>query len=107
MPTHHDPIELVPGDDWEIPGAVLDADGNPLDLSDADFEWVLVDTGGNPITLAAEVEVTDAADGAISISIPTSDTTGLDPGFYMDALHVTFPAAGRSMVWQGQIVVSD
>ena len=27
MPTHHDPIELLAGDDWEIPGALLDAVG--------------------------------------------------------------------------------
>lgn len=46
MPTHHDPIELVAGDDWEIPGALLDDNGNPLDLSDAEFAWVVVDTGG-------------------------------------------------------------
>jgi hypothetical protein len=35
--------------------------GQPLDLTNAQFEWVLVDTGGNPITLAAEVDVMDAA----------------------------------------------
>jgi hypothetical protein len=54
----------------------------------------------------AEVEVTDSADGAISISVPASDTTGLDPGFYTDALHVTFAAGGSSTVWHGQIIVS-
>jgi hypothetical protein len=87
------------GDDWEIPGALLDANGNPLDLTGAEFEWVLIDSGRNPITLAAEVDVTDPADGAI----PASDTTGLDPGFYTDALHVTF--AGSSTVWHGHIIV--
>jgi hypothetical protein len=105
MPTHHDPVVVVAGDDWEIPGALFDADGNPLDLTSAEFEWVLVDTGGNPITLVAEVEVTDLADGAISISVPASDTNGLDPGFYTDALHVTFAAGGSSTVWHGQIIV--
>jgi hypothetical protein len=38
MPTHHDPIEFLAGDDWEIPGALLNDNRNPLDLSDAEFE---------------------------------------------------------------------
>jgi hypothetical protein len=105
MPTHHDPIELLAGDDWEIPGALLDDNGNPLDLSNAEFEWVLVDRGGNPITLAAEVEVTDPAEGAINIMVLASDTAGLDPGFYTDALRVEFPTPGRSTVWHARLIV--
>jgi hypothetical protein len=48
----------------------------------------------------------DAADAAINIIVPTSDTAGLDPGFYTDALRVEFPIPGRSTVWHGQILVA-
>jgi hypothetical protein len=45
MPAHHDPIELIAGDPWEIPGTLTDDNGDPLDLTGAEFEWVLVYTG--------------------------------------------------------------
>jgi hypothetical protein len=105
MPTHHGFIEVVAGDPGEIPGTLTDADGQPLDLTNAQFEWVLVDAGGNPITLAAEVDVMDAAAGAIGIYVPATDTAG-DPGYYTDALRVNLPSAGDATVWHGQILVA-
>jgi hypothetical protein len=106
MPTHHDLIELVAGDTWEIPGTLTDANGSPLDLTNAQFEWVLVDTGGNPITLAAAVDVMDAETGAVGIYVPAGDTAGLDPGYYTDALRVNLARADSAMVWHGQILVA-
>src|SRR6516162_769007 len=105
MPAHHGLVELVAGDPWEIPGTLTDATGQPLDLTNAQFEWVLVDTGGNPITLAAEVDLMDAAAGAIGIYVPAGDTAGLDPGYYTDALRVKLPSAGNATVCHGQILV--
>ena len=106
MPTHHGLIELIAGDPWEIPGTLTDINGNPLELTNAQFEWVLVDTGDNPIALGAEVDVMDAATGAIGIYVPASDTAGLDPGYYTDALRVNLPSAGGATVWHGQILVA-
>jgi hypothetical protein len=105
MPTHHGLIELVAGDPWEIPGTLTDDNGQPLDLTNAQFEWALVDTGRNPITLAAAVDVIDAAAGVLGIYVRASDTAGLDPGYYTDALRVKLPSAGGATVWHGQILV--
>ena len=60
---------------------------------------------GNPITLAAEVDVMDAA-GAIDIYVPTGNTAGLDPGYYTDALRVHLRGAGGATVWHGEILVA-
>ena len=68
------------------------------------MQWVLVDSGGNPVALTAEVNVTNAARGAICISLAASDTAGLDPGYYSDGLRVTMPSGERS-TWHGQILV--
>ena len=104
MPTHHEPIEVIAGDTWDIPGTLLDANGSPIDLNGATLEWALVDSGGNPVAIAAEVTVTDAAGGAICISVGANDTAGLDPGYYQDGLRVMMPR-GERRTWQGRIQV--
>ena len=104
MPEHHEPIEVIAGETWDIPGTLLDANGSPIDLTGAALEWVLVDSGGNPVAIAAQVTMTDAASGAICISIPGSETAGLDPGYYNDGLRVTTPR-GECSTWHGQIQV--
>ena len=35
MPTHHEPIEVIAGETWDIPGTLLDANGSPIDLNGA------------------------------------------------------------------------
>ncbi len=104
MPDHHEPIEVIAGEIWDIPGSLQDANGGPIDLTGAALEWALVDSGGNPVVIAAEVTVTDAARGAICISISANDTAGLDPGYYSDGLRVTMPS-GERRTWQGHIQV--
>jgi hypothetical protein len=62
--THHGDIEVMPGDDWIIPGVLLDANGNPLDLSDCKLSWALVGPDGNGVAVAedaVDLEITDAA----------------------------------------------
>jgi hypothetical protein len=58
MPEHHEPIEVVAGETWDIHGTLLDANGTPIDLTGATVEWVLVDSGGNPVAVTSEVTIT-------------------------------------------------
>ena len=104
MPEHHEPIEVIAGEPWEIPGTLLDANGSPIDLAGAILEWALVDSGGNPVAIPAEVTITDTAVGAICISISANDTAGLDPGYYNDGLRATVPG-GERRIWHGYIQV--
>jgi hypothetical protein len=104
MPEHHEPIEVIAGETWDILCTLLDANDSPIDLTGATVEWALIDSGGNPVAIAAQVTMTDAASGAICISIPGNETAGLDPGYYNDGLRVTLRGGGRS-TWLGHIQV--
>ena len=104
MREHHEPIEVIAGEPWDIPSTLLDANGFPVDLTGATLEWALVDSGGNPVAITADVAVIDAAAAAICISVLANDTAGLDPGYYKDGLRVTMPC-GKPSNWHGQIQV--
>ena len=104
MPKHHEPIEVIAGEPWDIPGTLLDSNGSPIGLAGATLQWALVDSGGNPVAITANVTVTDAAAGTICISVGASDTAGLDTGYYRDGLRVTMPG-GEQLTWQGYIQV--
>lgn len=45
---HHDPAELMAATDWGIDGTLLDADGQPLDLSNATLNWTVIGPAGTP-----------------------------------------------------------
>ena len=104
MSEHHEPLEVIAGEPWDIPGTLLDANRVPIDLTGATLEWVLIDSGGNPVAITAEVTVTEAAAGAICISVVHEATAGLDPGQYNDGLRVTTPG-GERRIWHGYIQV--
>jgi hypothetical protein len=45
---HHDPLEFVAGDDWDIGAALLRPDGTAYDLTDASVIWMLRGPDGAP-----------------------------------------------------------
>jgi hypothetical protein len=104
MRALHEPIEVIAGEPWEIPATLLDANGTLVDLAGAALEWVLIDRGDNPVAITAKVTVTDAAAGAVCISIAGNETAGLDPGYYIDGLRVTMPG-GERHTWHGRLQV--
>ena len=75
MPKHHEAIEVIAGEPWDIPGTLLDGNGSPIGFAGA---------------------TSDAAAGTICISVGASDTAGLDTGSYRDGLRVTMPGAGNN-----------
>lgn len=108
MPSHHDDINLVAGDDWVIPGTLLDANGNALDLTSASFNWVLVDPNGEVVnTLVSASTLTPQQPltaGQIQISVPRANTEALLAGRYHDSLRV-IDANQVSSYWVGTILV--
>jgi hypothetical protein len=54
-------VEIIAGEPWDIPGILLDAHSSPIDLTGATLEWALVDSGGSPVAMTADVTVIDAA----------------------------------------------
>jgi hypothetical protein len=107
--NHHDDVQLYAGDDWTIRGMLFDEQGNPLDLTDATFTWVLIDADGqpSPASDAASIEAVEPPTaGLIIITVPDTATTGLAPGRYTDALRVHDGAGEHSTMWTGRVLVS-
>lgn len=75
------------GDSLTISVTVYDGDGNTLDITGADFEWVLVDRATDTTLLTKStggggISITDATNGEFEISIDSADTQDMDPGYY-------------------------
>jgi hypothetical protein len=86
-PTNHPPVEVVANDDWVFTGNLTDTNGQPLDLTDATIEWVLVDSQGACVASfpgLASITVVGNAPGVVIITL-ARDATDLPPGGYTDA----------------------
>jgi hypothetical protein len=104
--THHDDVELVAGDDWTVDGLLLDVNGLPLDLTNATFEWTLIDPNGLPVVEvigAADITTVPGNSGAVQIKVPKQFTTPLPSGRYHDAMRVNISIS--STFWVGTILV--
>ena len=108
MPTHHDDIELVIGDEWVINGLLLDNKGQPLDLTSGavNLGWTLLGPDGNQVPgLSDAATLEPQSGGIVLITVPDSLTKTLLPARYLDAIRVwagDFPATQ----WIG-IILAD
>jgi hypothetical protein len=105
--THHDDQELVAGDDWTIDGVLLDVNGSSLDLTNASFQWTLIDpTGTSVADLVGGTTINviqPATSGQVQICVPAAMTAPLLAGRFHDALRVTLNFS--STYWMGTILV--
>jgi hypothetical protein len=97
------------GDTFPIFGMLSYADGTPFNLAaGATVEWTLKDcndVAALSYAIGTGVVVTDAANGKITITVTPSDSSGLAPGVYKDALKATDPNGYVSTQWTGTIKV--
>src|SRR6516225_9918196 len=92
MPSLHADAQVTPGDDWEIIGTLLDVDGTPLDLTDAQILWALLGPDGN-LALGQDQQATvtiasPVTSGIITIALNRDITKTIRPGRYIDAVRV-------------------
>jgi hypothetical protein len=81
--SHHDPTEFMGGVDWSIDGALFDATGAPLDLSNATLTWTLIGPDGLPLLTEADVNIQvtpPATSGLIVINVGNDKTAQLECG---------------------------
>src|SRR5262245_39738543 len=107
MIPHHDPAEMMAATDWGIDGTLLDADGQPLDLSNATLTWTLIGPQGTPVLANGDAAITvvDPTAGTIHITVHHTVTATLECGRYLDALQLTIGDV-ISPLWLGQILVA-
>jgi hypothetical protein len=110
--THHDYTELRAGDDWAIQATLLNPDGTPFDLTNAQIEWILLGPDGSGAITSGYVVsiVNNPTSGQAVIQIGSALTQPLEVGYYMDSLRVISPAPPApngllTTMWDGQIGV--
>jgi hypothetical protein len=104
--SHHDDLEFVAGDDWTIDGLLLDVDGSSLDVTNASFQWTLIDPTGMSVAdlgNGSAIIVVSAINGQVQVVVPAALTETLLAGRYHDALRVTIDST--STFWLGTILV--
>ena len=103
--TYHDDIEVASGEPIVIAGSLLDANGQPFDVTNCTLAFALLDPDGAPVApLNATISKTDPTNGVIRIEIPAA-YTALPPGRYTDGLSVT-EGLSTEVFWIGQILVA-
>jgi hypothetical protein len=81
-------LELVAGDDWQLDAILLDASGNPLDLTAATLEWTLIDSYGWTAPATPTIAL-GAAPGECTVKIAAAESTAIKGGGYMAYWRVT------------------
>ena len=105
--AHHDPIDFTAGDDFNIGGTLLRADGSAYDLTDATVIWMLRDPDGAPALTDGQFAINltpPLTAGQLVIAVPAAATATLRPGRYLDSLRAT-DSAGTDTFWTGMILV--
>jgi hypothetical protein len=97
----HGVLQLTAGDTWQFDAVLNDADGNPLDLTNATVTWALLNFNSKPMIPSTDYTVQLGTNpGECSILVPGSVSTNLASGSYTDFWRVT-DAEGTTTLIQG------
>ena len=92
-------LELVAGDDWQLDAVLLDASGNPLNLTGATLTWTLIDSFG--WTAPATHTITLGANpGECIVKVAAANSSPIKGGGYMAYWRVTISGLVQTpLVW--------
>jgi hypothetical protein len=108
--NRHTVVGATAGDDWEIRVTLLDADGQPINLSSTPpILWTMLSSQGKRVIEADEVSVaiTDAVAGRCSVFVPAAVTTRLTSGLYTDSLRLVMGGISSTMLSGDWNVMTD
>jgi hypothetical protein len=112
MATMHGLMDFYVGDTIMIDVTINDSEGNLLDLTNADVEWLLNGTHGehvetlsirNSVTIG-DITIGDPLQGKISITVPSSRTGNYQVGYHHDQLRVWLTDPGFEKVLATELV---
>jgi hypothetical protein len=112
MATLHTQMDFYSGDSMLIDVTINDAEGNALDLTGCDLEWMLNDPDGLNVltysirdgTTTGNITIVNNATGQIQITVPASEAAGFTPGYWHDQLRVWVTDPGFEDVLATQMI---
>jgi hypothetical protein len=115
MSTEHPPHTLVAGDHWQIDALLRDRDGTPINLTNVDLDWFLLDQANDRVINGngVNIEVKDCTAGKCTITVAAAISARLSSGIYSGVLRLTLhsgtgtPILLRATVWEGVIEVKN
>jgi hypothetical protein len=100
--VNHPLMQLTAGDSWQFDAALTDADGNPLDLTNATVTWALLNFNSKPMIQPTDYTVQVGTNpGECSILVAGNVSTNLASGSYTDFLRVTDASGAVTTLIQG------
>jgi hypothetical protein len=106
----HGTVMAVAGDDWEIAATLIDENGAPFDLTNAQVTWTLLDLRGQRVIDSSEVSVSidsPATTGECTVLVPSTVTTRLASGAYSDALRLVLGGVTSTLLTGQWSVMAD
>ena len=100
------PIEIYKGDSATIEVRVLDADNNPVDLTDASATFTArVRENSDSYVLQKALTITDAANGIMELDITAAETEDLTPMDYPADIELTLSDGTVKTIWKSTLKI--
>lgn len=98
--------EAIAGDTYRVVVQLVDADGEPYDLTSVTGVCqVLSEVGGEVVLTPTVAVVSPATDGVLRWTAPYTETAELAPGVYPYGVRLTWADATRDTVFVGRLTV--
>ena len=115
MTTEHSAQTFAAGENWQIEATLWDNDGNPVDLTNVDLKWFLVDQNHRRVidSEGVRIRVKDRPRGKCLVTVAAETTAKLTTGAYSDFVRLTLhngpgtTALLRTIAWRGPIKVTS
>jgi hypothetical protein len=104
----HQRLELVGGDDWVFNEVLVDANGNPIDLTGATVQWTLLDSFGFRALMPTDFTITLGTPiGSATVKVAATRSTKVVGGGYADYWRVTTGGVTQTTLTGAMSVLSD
>ena len=105
----HQRLELVGGDDWTFNEVLVDANGNPINLTGATVLWTLLDSFGYRALMPSDYTITTPATpiGSAIVKVAAARTSKFTGGGYVDYWRVTSSGVTQTTLSGSMSVLSD
>ena len=107
--TTHMAFAFYGGDDWEINATLIDENGAPFDLTDAQVLWTMNSETGQRVLADGDFTITpiDPLAGTCTITVAAAKTTEIAGGKYSDAIRIVTSGITSTLAVGAVFVTGD